>query len=161
MLFRSVKMIDKQDVLRAAEQAIAGTDMFIVDARVGAGNAIVVELDSPGSMDLDTVAAVSRSIEAALDRDKEDFELEVGSAGLTAPFKVRAQYDKNIGNEVEVFTTDGRKLRGTLVETTDDGFTISFKVKEKPEGAKRPVLVDRAETFAYSQAKKEIGRAHV
>lgn len=147
-------MIDKQDVLRAAEQAIAGTDMFIVDARVGAGNAIVVELDSPGSMDLDTVAAVSHSIEAALDRDKEDFELEVGSAGLTAPFKVRAQYDKNIGNEVEVFTTDGRKLRGTLVETTDDGFTISFKVKEKPEGAKRPVLVDRAETFAYSQAKK-------
>ncbi len=147
-------MIDKQDVLRATEQAIEGTDLFIVDVKVNAGNAIVVELDSPESMDLDTVAAVSRSIESALDRDKEDFELEVGSAGLTAPFKVRGQFDKNIGNPVEVLTADGRKLRGTLVETTDEGFTISVKVKEKPEGAKRPTLVDKAETFAYSQAKK-------
>lgn len=147
-------MIDKQEVLRAAEQAIEGTDLFIVDVRVCAGNAIVVELDSPDSMDLDTVASVSRKIEASLDRDKEDFELEVGSAGLTAPFKVRGQYDKNIGNEVEVLTTDGRKMRGTLVETTDEGFTINFQVKEKPEGAKRPVLVEKAETFAYSQAKK-------
>lgn len=147
-------MIDKQDVLRAAEQAIEGTDLFIVDVKVNAGNAIVVELDSPGAMDLDTVAAVSRSIEGALDRDKEDFELEVGSAGITAPFKVRGQFDKNVGNEVEVLTADGRKLRGTLVETTDEGFTINFKVKEKPEGAKRPVMVDKAETFAYAQAKK-------
>lgn len=147
-------MTDKQEVLRAAEQAIDGTDLFIVDVRVGAGNSIVVELDSPGSMDLDTVAAVSRSIESKLDREKEDFELEVGSAGLTAPFKVRGQYDKNIGNEVEVLTTDGRKLRGTLTETTDEGFTIVMKVKEKPEGAKRPVVVDKPETFAYSQAKK-------
>ncbi|MDE7142589.1 MAG: ribosome assembly cofactor RimP, partial [Muribaculaceae bacterium] len=100
------------------------------------------------------VASVSRSIEAALDREKEDFELEVGSAGLTSPFKVRGQYDKNIGNEVEVLTADGRKLRGILAETTDEGFTITYKVKEKPEGAKRPVLVDHSETFAYSQAKK-------
>ncbi len=147
-------MIDKQDVLRATEQAIEGTDLFIVDVKVNAGNAIVVELDSPEAMDLDTVAAVSRSIESAFDRDKEDFELEVGSAGLTAPFKVRGQFDKNIGNPVEVLTADGRKLRGTLVETTDEGFTISVKVKEKPEGAKRPTLVDKVETFAYSQAKK-------
>ncbi len=147
-------MIDKTLVEQATLKAIEGTDLFPVSISVTADNRIVVELDSMERMDVDTCVAVSRRIEEQLDRDAEDFELEVGSAGLTSPFKVRKQFDKNIGNEVEVLTTDGRKLRGTLVETTDQGFTINYKVKEKPEGAKRPVMVDKAETFAYNQAKK-------
>ena len=100
-------MIDKELLRQSVERAIEGTDIFIVDIRVSADNNIVVELDSPESLDIDTCAAVSRAIEKDFDRDAEDYELEVGSAGLTAPFRVRGQYLKNVGNDIEVLTRSG------------------------------------------------------
>ncbi|MCM1311072.1 MAG: ribosome assembly cofactor RimP [Bacteroides sp.] len=146
-------MIDKALVAETVEQALAGTDMFLVDVSVSKDNRVVVEVDSMNYMDVDACAELSRKIEAALDRDSEDFELEVGSAGLTSPLKVRKQFDKNIGNEVEVLTRDGRKFSGTLVETTDDGFTVEVARKVKKEGAKRPVIEHQPEVLAYGDAK--------
>lgn len=146
-------MIEKSVIVNAVAKALEGTDVFPVEITVGKENRIVVELDSMQPMDIDTCAAVSRAIESVLDRDTEDFELEVGSAGLTSPFKVRQQYDKNIGNEVEVLTTDGRKFSGTLVETTDEGFTVEVARKVRKEGSKRPVTEMQPETVAYGQAK--------
>lgn len=105
-------MIDKNLLRESVEKAIEGTDLFIVDITVSPQNNIVVELDSPGSLDIDTCAAVTRAIEKDFDRDVEDYDLEVGSAGLTAPFRVRGQYEKNIGNEIEILTRDGPKNQG-------------------------------------------------
>lgn len=135
-------MIDKQLLTETVADAIAGTDAFIVDIRVEAGNAVTVEIDSPTGVDIDTCAAITRRIEQTFDRDVEDYDLEVGSAGLTAPFKVKGQYDKNIGNEVEVLTRDGRKLHGTLTEVDADGsaFTIEVARKVKEPGMKRPEM---------------------
>lgn len=136
-------MIDKQLLTQTVEEAIANTDAFLVDVRISPSNEIVVEIDSPTGVDIDTCAGITRKIESVFDRDVEDYELEVGSAGLTAPFKVRGQYLKNIGNEVEVLTRDGRKLKGILKEVADNGsFTLAVPTKVKPEGAKRPVIVD-------------------
>ena len=137
-------MIDKALLTRTVNEAIVGTDMFVVDIRVSPANEIVVELDSPEGMDIEACAAVTRKIEEVFDREVEDYELEVGSAGLTAPFKVRGQYLKNIGNEIEVLTRDGRKLRGVLKSVADDSdnFTLTVTCKERPEGAKRPVMVE-------------------
>ena len=146
-------MIDKSQITSVVEQAIDGTDAFLVDIRVEAGNSIVVELDSLGGMDVDFCAKISRTIENSLDRDKEDFELEVGSAGLTAPFKVRKQYEKNLGNEIEVLTTDGRKLKGILTEINQTDYIIEFSVKEKLPGAKRPTLVTKSETIPFDITK--------
>ncbi len=146
-------MIDKALVEQATLEAIEGTDIFPVSISVSADNRIVIELDSMDRMDVDSCVAISRKIEAQLDRDAEDFELEVGSAGLTSPFKVKKQFDKNIGNEVEVLTRDGRKFQGTLVETTDDGFTVEVPRKVKKEGQKRPVVELQPETLAYGDAK--------
>lgn len=146
-------MIDKALVRQTVEAALEGTDMFLVDVSVTPDNRIVVEVDSPAAMDIDTCAALSRRVEESLDRDAEDFELEVGSAGLTSPFKVKRQFDKNIGNEVEVLTRDGRKFTGTLVEATAEGFTVEVPRKVKKEGAKRPVVERQPETLAYGDAK--------
>jgi ribosome maturation factor RimP len=77
----------------------------------------------------------------------------VGSAGLTSPFKVKRQYEKYIDEEVEILTKDGRKLKGTLKDATDDNFTVSITKKVKPEGAKRPVEVTEDETFNYDEIK--------
>ena len=91
-------MIDKQLLKSTVESAIAGTEMFLVDVQVSPSNAIVVEIDSKSGIDIDACVAITRQIESVFDREVEDYELEVGSAGLTSPFKVRGQYEKNIGN---------------------------------------------------------------
>lgn len=146
-------MIDTQLLRQTVENEIAGTDAFIVSINVGKDNRIVVELDSSTSLDIDTCAKITRAIEKVFDRDAEDYELEVGSAGLTSPFKVKGQFDKNLGNEVEVLTADGRKFTGTLVETTDSGFTVEVPTKVRREGKKRPEIVNQPETLAYTEAK--------
>lgn len=146
-------MIDKALVQEIVADAIEGTDMFAVDVTVSPDNRIVVAVDSMNSLDIDTVSALSRKIEEKLDRDAEDFELEVGSAGLTSPFRVKQQFDKNIGNEVEVLTRDGRKFTGTLVESNDQTFTVEVPRKVKHEGAKRPVIENQPETLNYADAK--------
>lgn len=146
-------MIDKQLLTKTVEDAIEGSPLFIVEIDVKPDNNIVVELDSAESVDIDSCVAVTRKIESVFDRDVEDYQLEVGSAGLTSPFKVKAQYDKNIGNEVEILTCDGRKLSGRLVEAGDDTFTVEVPVKVKPEGAKRPVIEMHPETFGYGDCK--------
>lgn len=128
--------------------------MFVVDVRVTPTNEITVEIDSVEGIDIDTCAAITRRIEEVFDRDVEDYQLEVGSAGLTAPFKVRGQYLKNIGNEVQVLTRDGRKLKGILSDVADDdSFTIEIPVKVKHEGAKRPVIEMQPQVFKPADCK--------
>ncbi len=148
-------MIDKTQLTSTIGQAIAGTDIFIVDVRVSAANDIVVELDSPTGLDIDTCAAVTRAIEAAFDREAEDYSLEVGSAGLTAPFKVAGQYFKNVGNDVDVLTADGRKLHGRLAEVGPEAgwFVVEVPVKVKKEGAKRPVVEQQPVRLTPAECK--------
>lgn len=150
-------MIDKNLIEQTVLAAIEGTDLFLVDLRIEPGNRIVVEIEAAtGSVDVDQCAAISRRIEDVLDRDTDDFELEVGSAGLTSPFKVRGQYVKNIGNDIEVLTRSGRKLKGRLDAVADDSFTLVVTTKEKPEGAKRPVAVERPIDIPFADVKKAV-----
>ena len=146
-------MLDKKLLSEVVNDAISGSDIFVVDITVSADNVVDVELDSMGSIDIDTCVALSREIEKHFDRDVEDYELQVGSAGLTSPFTVRQQDDKNIGKPVEVLTKDGQKLKGILKSAADTEFTITVQKKVKPEGAKRPVMVDTDMTFNYSEIK--------
>lgn len=149
-----LSMLDKKEIISLVEKAVEGTDAFIVSVSVSVANDIVVELDSPTGIDLDFCAEVTRAINDALDRDVEDYSLEVGSASLTAPFKVRGQYEKHLGDDVELLTRDGRKLRGVLTAVGDDDFTVEITRKVKEEGKKRPVMVAQPETFAYDQVKE-------
>lgn len=147
-------MIDKNEVRRLVEEAIAGTDAFVVDVTVSSANDIVVELDSATGIDLDFCADLNRSLNEKLDREDEDYSLEVGTASLTAPFKVKGQYEKNLGNEVEVLTRDGKKLKGVLTAVTDEDFTLEVTRKVKEPGAKRPVMVAEPTVIPMAQAKQ-------
>ena len=146
-------MIDKKKVIDIVENYLTETACFLVDLEISADNRIRVEIDSFESVSIDFCADLSRHIEANLDRNAEDYELEVGSAGLTAPFKILKQYEKNKGNQVEVLTRDGRKLRGLLKEVTPEHFTLEIDKQIKPEGAKRKITVQEALTFAYADVK--------
>ena len=146
-------MIDKAKLIDVINASIEGSELFLVDVIVSRDNNIVVEIDSMDSVSIDDCANLTRAIESNFDREVEDYELEVGSAGLTSPFKVKQQYDKYMGEEVEVLTKDGKKLKGTLKEAGDETFTLGISKKVKPEGAKRPVEVIEDETFNYSEIK--------
>lgn len=146
-------MIDKQTIYSIVEQGLQGSDCFLVDVNVAPGNVISVEIDNKEGVDIERCEKLHRFIEAHLDRDVEDYELEVGSAGITAPFKVVAQYRKNVGNEVETLTTDGRKLTGVLDRCDDEGFVLSIVKKVKPEGAKRKIEVTEEVPLKYSEVK--------
>jgi len=146
-------MIDKELVYQAVEDKIADTDYFIVDIKVTTDNNITVEIDCEEGVDVQFCADVLRHIESIFDREVEDYALEVGSAGLTQPFKVLKQYQKNIGNEVEVLTKDGRKLTGILTEANEQKFTIDVEKQVKPEGSKRKITVVEKLEFAYEEVK--------
>ena len=147
-------MIDKTALEKVVAEAIEGSGIFIVSVDISADNRIVVEIERhTGYVTIDDCVEIDSIVKANFDQDKEDYELEVGSAGLISPFKVKAQYDKNCGNAVETLTNDGRKLRGTLKSTSDSGFSIAVAKKVKPEGAKRPVMVEEEVTLGYNEVK--------
>ena len=130
-------MIQKELVCQLVEEFIADTEHFIVDVKVSPDNDIVVELDSEKGIDIEYCAELSRFIESKFDREVEDFELEVGSAGLGSPFKVLKQYQKNIGNEVEILTKAGKKFSAMLKDATEESFTVTVIMQGGPECSKR------------------------
>ena len=135
------------------EEHLQASNSYLVDVAIKPGNYIVVEIDSDDSVSIDDCVALSQYIEAHLDRDVEDYELEVGSAGITSPFKVLRQYQKNIGNEVEMLLKSGTKKVGVLIAVDISGATISVEKKVKPEGAKRPVMVTEEEKYPFEEIK--------
>lgn len=146
-------MIDKAALTEFIEQQLEGTDLYLVDLKISPQNEITVEIDSDTGVDIDRCVQLTREIEGSFSRDDEDYELEVGSSGLTSPFKVRRQYVKNIGNEVEVLSKDGKKYKGLLRDAGEDTFTIISEEKVKPEGSKRPVVEKVEHVFRYDEVK--------
>ena len=146
-------MIDKAELTDVINQALEGSDMFLVDVTVTPDNVIDVEIDADRDITIDDCQRLNDIVLAKFDRDVEDYELTIGSCGLTTPFKVLRQYAKNVGNAVEVLTADGRKLKGTLANAGDDQFTVTIEVKEKVEGKKRPQLVQKDIVLKYDEVK--------
>ena len=133
-------MIEKQKVKELVEQWLDGKDYFLTDLTISPDNRIVVEIDHADGVWIDDCVQLSRFIEEHLDRDVEDFELEVGSAGLGQPFKVLRQWQNHVGKEVEIITNDNRKLKGTLKEADAQHVVLTTLQKMQVEGKKRPVM---------------------
>ena len=128
-------MIEKDIVYQLVREGLAGTDCFIVDVQVKPGNVIIVEIDNKEGVDIDRCVSLHRFI------------------GITSPFKVIEQYQKNIGNEVEVLTKAGMKLNGILKSVSDDKFVVTIIKKVKTETSKRKVAVEEDLTFGYDEIK--------
>lgn len=146
-------MISKAKVTEIVNEWLAEKEYFLVDVSVSADNCVSVEIDHAEGVWIEDCVLLSRHIEANLDRDVEDYELEVGSAGIGQPFKVLRQYINHIGKEVEVLAKDGKKYRGIMARADETEFAVTVQVKEKPEGAKRPVLVDKEYAWCYEDVK--------
>ena len=146
-------MITKSKVTEIVNQWLEDKEYFLVEVSVSTDNCVSVEIDHADGVWIEDCVQLSRHIEANLNRDEEDYELEVGSAGIGQPFKVLQQYVNHIGKEVEVLAKDGKKYRGIVKRANEESFAVSIQVKEKPEGAKRPVLVDKEYVWSYDEVK--------
>ncbi len=144
-------MIDKKKVEGIVEEWLAGKEYFLTDLSISDEDNIVVEIDHKEGVWIDDCVELSKFIEERLDRNDEDYELEVGSAGIGQPFKVHRQYENHVGEAVEVRTTKREKLKGTLKAVDNAGITLTVKVKFKPEGAKRAKMVDEDRSITFEE----------
>lgn len=146
-------MIDKTKIAETVNEKLTD-DQFLVEVTISASNVINIMVDSDSSISINQIVEISRYVENQLDREVEDFELSVFSAGLTEPFRLVRQYKKNMNKEIEVLLANGQKLKGSLGGVDDLGIDLEITTKEKPEGSKRKELITKVHHLEYSEIKE-------
>ena len=152
--FEEKCMISIEKISKIVDVKIAVSTNFVVDISVKPGNKIVILLDNDKGVSIDDCIAMSRHVESGLDRDEEDFELNVMSPGLSEPLKILRQYKKYIDKEVDVVTKESGKIKGKLVLVTDEGIQLETKTKEKVEGKKGKQVIIKKIDLTFSQIKE-------
>lgn len=149
-------MISKEKVIALAQERIdeLNTGVFIVEVNISATNVITIELDKEsGGVNIDECVSVSRNVEHNLDREVEDFELSVSSAGMDRPLRVPKQFVKNIGRQVKAVMGHG-SFEGELIAYDEDSITLRTETKEKIEGKKKKEVVIREHQLSFSDIKE-------
>lgn len=138
--------MNQETVKRLVTEAIEeNEELFLIELSFLAGNKILVEVDGDTGINLKECIRISRHVEHNLDREEEDFSLEVTSVDIGKPLKVVRQYQKNIGRVLSVKTTDGEKIEGTLVSIDEDQINLEWKAREpKPIGRGKITVVKTA-----------------
>ncbi len=147
-------MISKEKIHTLIDEFIADTELFLVELHLSSSNSIQISIDSLQGVDIDTCVQLSRYIESRLDRDKEDYHLEVSSAGISAPFKMHKQYIKHISKEVCVTTNDNKKITGILQKVNDTSIVLAYTelVKTGPKGKKKKK--ERVQEIPFTDIKQ-------
>ncbi|MFN5182059.1 MAG: ribosome assembly cofactor RimP [Bacteroidota bacterium] len=147
-------MLENSLILNLINSHISGTDKFLVDLKISPSNKIEIYIDAVSGLSVKDCVSLSRHIESSLDREKEDFELEVSSPGAEEPFKVREQYTKNVGRKLKIELLDGTELKGTLKK--HEGSTIILEIlnKEKKERGKGKITKNENITLELDKVKK-------
>ena len=150
-------MIDKKTVIALAEERINELvkGLFIVDLEISSANDIKLFLDAEQSkVSIQDCVSVSRNIEHNLDREKEDFQLSVSSAGMDQPFKVHKQYVKNVGREVKVVLNEHGSQEGKLISVNENFIMLEQETKEKIEGRKKKEVIVNKYEIPFSNIKQ-------
>ncbi|MBA6152224.1 ribosome assembly cofactor RimP [Gelidibacter maritimus] len=125
------------------------SDLFLIDLKIGAGNKISVVIDGDNGVTVDDCIFMSRAIEHNLDREEEDFSLDVASAGATSPLVSKRQYKKNIGRALGVKTNANAKFEGVLTEVDDNELTLEWKAREPKPVGKGKIVVNKQAKIKY------------
>ncbi len=126
----------------------------MVDLEIAPGNQIHLEIDGPNGVTIKDCVDFSRQVEHNLDREAEDFELNVSSPGLDKPFRVFQQYQKNVGREVKVITNEDKTIKGELVKVEDDKIMVEYSFKQKIEGKKKKETITEQEIIPFNNIKE-------
>lgn len=137
-------MIDKEKVQSVVNRELEGTDLFLVDLKIGKDNKISVFIDGDNGVTIQNCIDLSRKIESNFDREVEDFELSVFSSGVGEPLKLNRQYKKNIGRNIEVITNEeGEKIVGELLMVDEEKIVVKVQPKKKKDPiVEKEILID-------------------
>ena len=150
-------MISKENIIALIEERIKDLkkDLYVVELTISAKNVIRVEIDKvDGNVTVEECVSISRNIEHNLDREIDDFELHVSSAGLDKPFRHINQYKKNIGRMVQVKSVESVKLEGVLSEVGEKGIKLIRSEKKRIEGKKKKEVVEEEFQFDFEEIKE-------
>lgn len=140
----------KEKVEKLLEKAFEERpDLYLISLAISGANHIQIIIDGDAAISVQDCMDISRAIEHNLDREEEDFSLEVLSAGVSEPLLMKRQYPKNIGRELKIKTQNGT-LEGTLVDAKEDYITLQWKAKEPKPTGKGKITVEKEEKLPYS-----------
>ena len=138
-----------EDLLTLALQEYSS--IFLVELKISDDKFIKVILDGDDELNVKDCINISRAIEGALDREEEDFSLEVASAGVGSPLKFPRQYQKNLGRKLEVISNDGLKFEGELVKVEENMIELQWKQREPKPIGKGKVTITKNKTLTFDE----------
>lgn len=123
-------------------------DLFLVDLSIASDNTIKIIIDGDQGVAVEDCMFISRAVEHNLDREEQDFSLEVASAGATSPLINKRQYIKNLGRTLDV-KTKSDTIEGKLIQATENEITLQWKSREPKPVGKGKVTVQKQADIAY------------
>jgi ribosome maturation factor RimP len=138
-------MLSKENIETTVKEAIQDTNTFLVEVKMTSDNKIFVYADTPNGMPIEECVRISKFIEAAYDRDEEDYELQVSSPGIDQPFKVIEQYQKHLEKEVRIVLKDGSTFDGIITDVAEEEVTLKWEEKIKVPGQKKKEVKEEIE----------------
>jgi ribosome maturation factor RimP len=146
-------MIKKEQIVDLVNSFIDRHDKFVVMVSVGGGNKITVLVDAYTGITIDECAEISRYIESKLDREKEDYELVVSSPGLSEPFRIKEQYIKNTGRDVNILLKTGIKKTGKIISVAENGIDLEVVTTMKSKENKKKQNIIEVSFIEFSEIK--------
>ena len=146
--------MDQTKIRDLVDEALALNEtLFLIDLSISVNNKIQVTVDGDNGVPLSECIRISRNVEHNLDREEEDFSLEVTTPDISHPLKEKRQYKKNINRILKVKTVD-EELEGTLTEADEEKIVICWKTREPKPIGKGKVTVQKTATLAYKDIKE-------
>lgn len=130
--------------------------LFLIDLSISDSYKITVVLDGDNGVSLQDCMDISRAIEHNLDREEQDFSLEVASAGVSAPLKMSRQYKKNIGRNIKLTTSNNEIIEAKLVDADDEKAILNWKERVPKKVGKGKETVEFTKEFLYTDIKEAI-----
>lgn len=149
-------MITKENIEEIIAAGWDRDDLFVTQITVAPGNNIRILIDGDQGVNLDDCVALSRLVEGSYDREVEDFSLDVLTHGVTESLVVPRQYIKNVGRDIKVKTIADESIEGLLKEANDSRIVVYFTYKERVEGKKKKIVVEKNLEIPYDQIKSGI-----
>ena len=150
-------MTFKNKVQELLDAALAERpELFLVDLSINESNKICINLDGDQGVSLQDCIDISRSIENNLDREEQDFSLEVASAGVSSPLKFVRQYKKNIGRTLKVKINSSEEIEAKLVAADEDKITLEWQAREPKKIGKGKETVQKKAEILYQNIKEAI-----
>ena len=149
-------MTFKDKVLQVVADSLSQkTNVFLIDISISDSNKITVLIDADAGVVLQDCIDLSRTIENNLDREEQDFSLEVASVGIGSPLKLLRQYQNNIGRTLIVKTLT-ENIEAELVQVDENFIILSWQAREPKKIGKGKETVQKTQQILFSEIKQAV-----